>query len=51
MAYQVKNVLPYWFKTQMLRRKGLVSPQLYKFDNELDNRQIAADVKMHESKA
>jgi hypothetical protein len=51
MRYQVGTVLPYWFQTQILRRKGLASPQLYTFNNELDNRQIAADVKMHESKA
>lgn len=29
MNYQVGTVLPYWFKTQILRKKGLVSPTLY----------------------
>ncbi|KAF9698407.1 hypothetical protein EKO04_003880 [Ascochyta lentis] len=51
MRYQVGTVAPYWFKTQVLRKKGLAPPQLYTFNNEIDDRQIAADVKMHESKA
>ncbi|KAK5047957.1 hypothetical protein LTR84_006147 [Exophiala bonariae] len=34
MHYQVSQVLPYWFKTQVLRRKGLTSPKLYTFDSE-----------------
>ena len=29
MKYQAGTVLPYWVKTQLLRRKGLVSPSLY----------------------
>lgn len=32
MKYQVNQVLPYWIKTQIFRRKGLPEPQLYKFD-------------------
>ncbi|OCT54092.1 sugar transporter [Cladophialophora carrionii] len=32
MHYQIHQVAPYWFKTNVLRRKGLTSPQLYKFD-------------------
>jgi hypothetical protein len=32
MNYQVGTVLPYWFKTQILRKKGLTSPTLYKHD-------------------
>lgn len=32
MKYQVGTVAPYWIKTQILRRKGLTPPQLYKFD-------------------
>jgi sugar porter (SP) family MFS transporter len=50
MKYQVGTVAPYWFKTQVLRQKGLTSPQLYTFDNQLDNRQMDTDLKVHESK-
>jgi hypothetical protein len=32
MRYQIFTVAPYWFKTFVLRRKGLQSPTLYKFD-------------------
>ncbi len=32
MMYQIKQVAPYWVKTVVLRRKGLVSPTLYKTD-------------------
>ncbi|KEF52043.1 uncharacterized protein A1O9_12033 [Exophiala aquamarina CBS 119918] len=45
MNYQLYQVLPYWFKTQILRRKGLTSPQLYKFDQGRD------EVVQHPSKA
>jgi len=34
MNYQVKEVLPWWFKRYVLQRKGLPSPQLYKFEGE-----------------
>jgi MFS family permease len=34
MHYQISQVAPYWFKTTVLRRKGLTSPQLYKFDSD-----------------
>ncbi|KAJ9608085.1 hypothetical protein H2200_007073 [Cladophialophora chaetospira] len=34
MNYQIKQVAPYWFKTVVLRRKGLVSPQLYKIEQQ-----------------
>ncbi|KIW90293.1 uncharacterized protein Z519_08937 [Cladophialophora bantiana CBS 173.52] len=34
MHYQLNQVMPYWFKTQILRRKGLTPPQLYKFDSD-----------------
>jgi len=34
MNYQLNQVLPYWFKTTVLRRKGLTAPQLYKFDSD-----------------
>ena len=30
MTYQTNTVLPYWFKTNILRKKGLESPSLYK---------------------
>ena len=33
MRYQVGTVAPYWFKTVVLRRKGLTPPQLYRFDH------------------
>ena len=33
MNYQVGTVLPYWFKTQIFRRKGLTPPQLYQFEH------------------
>jgi Sugar (and other) transporter len=32
MKYQGGKAAPYWFKTHILRRKGLPEPQLYKFD-------------------
>ena len=34
MRYQLFKVLPYWVRTQILRRKGLTPPQLYKFSDE-----------------
>jgi hypothetical protein len=34
MKYQWGQVLPYWFNTWVLRRKGLKEPQLYKFDSD-----------------
>jgi Sugar (and other) transporter len=33
-SYQWGQVLPYWIKTWIFRRKGLPEPQLYKFDSE-----------------
>lgn len=32
MKYQSSQAAPYWFKKNVLRRKGLVEPQLYKFE-------------------
>lgn len=32
MKYQTFTVLPWWFKTYVLRKKGLHCPELYKFD-------------------
>jgi len=34
MHYQISQVAPYWFKTTVLRQKGLTSPTLYKFDSD-----------------
>ena len=34
MKYQSGKNLPWWFKSYVLRRKGLQKPQLYKFDND-----------------
>ncbi|EHY54773.1 hypothetical protein HRR83_004098 [Exophiala dermatitidis] len=34
MRYQLFQVLPYWFRTSVLRRKGLTPPRLYKFDSD-----------------
>jgi len=34
MRYQINEVAPYWFKTTVLRQKGLTSPRLYKFDSD-----------------
>jgi hypothetical protein len=34
MSYQMNQVAPYWFNTTVLRRKGLTSPRLYKFDSD-----------------
>ncbi|KAL5387436.1 hypothetical protein DPSP01_003659 [Paraphaeosphaeria sporulosa] len=33
MRYQVGQNLPWWFKTYVLRKKGLAKPALYKFDH------------------
>jgi hypothetical protein len=37
MNYQLKQMLPWWFKTYILRRTGIPQPQLYKFDERLPN--------------
>ena len=34
MNYQWGQVLPYFIKAKILRRKGLKEPQLYKFDSD-----------------
>lgn len=34
MRYQWGTVLPYWFNTFVLRKKGLREPVLYKFDSD-----------------
>ena len=43
MTYQTGTVAPYWFKTQVLRRKGLTPPQLYKFDNDNEESYSGSD--------
>lgn len=45
MNYQVGTVAPYWFKTVILRRKGLQSPTLYRFDQYSDRSASNAGVK------
>ncbi len=37
MKYQVFNVLPWWFKRHVLRRKGSACPSLYSFDGHVEN--------------
>ena len=32
MNYQINEVVPYWIKTTVLRRRGLKTPQLYRFE-------------------
>lgn len=34
MGYQVKEVLPWWFKRYLFRKKGLASPELYRDQNQ-----------------
>lgn len=34
MRYQAKQNLPWWFKTYILRRKGLSKPLLYKLGDQ-----------------
>lgn len=35
--YQITQVFPWWFKTYVLWRKGIPSPQLYHFDDNEDD--------------
>jgi hypothetical protein len=37
MRYQVSQNLPWWFKTYVLRQKGLSKPVLYKLTNHHQN--------------
>jgi len=46
MKYQFTQVLPWGIKHYILRRKGLVEPELYKFDND----EYVADDIDHEAK-
>lgn len=50
MNYQVGTVLPYWFKTQILRKKGLQEPKLYQF-GEYSDRQNGGMKDNYEQKA
>lgn len=34
-TYQLREVLPWWFKHYVLRRKGLVEPQLYEVNSDV----------------
>lgn len=34
MSYQLFKVLPYWFRTTVLRQKGLHEPKLYHFHSD-----------------
>jgi hypothetical protein len=34
MSYQLFTVLPYWFKTTVMRKKGLPEPKLYHFHSD-----------------
>lgn len=43
MKYQVGQNLPWWFKTYVLRKKGLAKPVLYKFD-DVHRTEAKADV-------
>lgn len=43
MNYQVGTVLPYWFKTQIFRKKGLQEPKLYRFDEYSDRQNGVKD--------
>jgi hypothetical protein len=44
MKYQARQNLPWWFKTYILRRKGLVKPQLYKFADQRAPVSVTAQV-------
>lgn len=37
MKYQTGTVLPWWIKTYIMRKKGLVCPPLYVFDGHVEN--------------
>lgn len=48
MKYQVTQVLPWWFKRYVFMRKGLPSPQLYKFETQ-ESYDAAYAAKNHDS--
>ncbi|KAJ4293441.1 hypothetical protein N0V90_008724 [Kalmusia sp. IMI 367209] len=43
MNYQLTKNLPWWFKTYILRKKGLAKPVLYKFD-EIHDHKASPDI-------
>jgi hypothetical protein len=45
MKYQAGKNLPWWFKTYILRRKGLVKPQLYKLAGTPETPSVTAQMK------
>ena len=40
MKYQVGEVLPWWFKRYVFGKKGLESPELYKDQNRMPEREV-----------
>jgi hypothetical protein len=44
MRYQVTQNLPWWFKTYILRRKGLSKPLLYKLGNVHQSPSVTAQI-------
>jgi|TARA_R110002003_G_scaffold175_3_gene14190 hypothetical protein len=44
MSYQVGENLPWWFKTYVLRRKGLSKPILYKLGNLPPSPSVTAQI-------
>ncbi|KAH7079582.1 D-xylose-proton symporter [Paraphoma chrysanthemicola] len=44
MSYQVKENLPWWFKTYILRHKGLSKPVLYKLGNLPPSPSVTAQI-------
>lgn len=50
MMYQIKEVAPWWFKRYVLMRKGLPSPQLYKFEGEDSDSDNGVVIRDEESK-
>lgn len=45
MRYQAGKNLPWWFKTYVLRQKGLVKPQLYKLGDLPQAPSVTAQIK------
>lgn len=45
MKYQATQNLPWWFRTYVLRRKGLAKPQLYKLGNLPQAPSVTAQLK------
>lgn len=48
MSFAVSQQAPHWFKSFVLRRKGLPKPQLYKIEEDtLDGDEKYVDAKVH----